>query len=608
MSIRDVRRIYKGKPEVNLATVLAKANKNIKGFCESQLWITDFYGKRVNLKFNASQLQVWDVLQQQQQEGRPLRVIVLKSRQVGISTFASGLVFARTYTKPNTNAVIMGHHKKATSNLFAKQRYFYEHLDPDLVVPLDRTNTEELYCKEMNWRISLATAGTPHATRSNTILNLLFTEAGFYDDLLGIKGATEAAVPQILESMIIIETTANGMGSDFHKLWKLAIEGQIDYCPKFLKWYEDPECALPKFPNQRIQDDILKPYFDKFPDLRERAREFKLTPEQIGWYGHKLKNQYNGDELLCQQEFPMTWEEAFLSTGRPCIPTKVVLAHVNKSKPGKLYDPTADLNRYEDLKEEPWLVRNKNTYLEIWRRPVEGRYYLISVDVAQGTDTGDFTCAHVFDIANQKVCATFHGRIDPKQAAAICAKLGKMYNNAVIAPEIDGLGYTLLSHLKDIYFNIYQQRKDEGYRVIVSNKLGWETTTESRHMIVVNMRRMLGEHTADTSIMCPDRALLDELLTFVDKDGKPQAQKGFHDDRVMAYAIGLWCCLEEIKTRPEILRVVTKVDGESVSVREVKPDEILRAVKDPNWYGQAIHKLNGLGNEGPIFPDGEAEW
>lgn len=572
-----------------------------RGFMERHLHITNKQGQKQLLGFNDSQDDVWEVIYVLTRDGKLIRILVLKSRQVGISTGFSGLLYARTTTRPNTNSMIIGHHKKATANLFQKQQYFHDHLEPDIKFPLERGNTEELYCKLLNWKITLATAGTLAATRSNTLTNILFTEIGYYDDFIGIKSATEASVPTTTDTMIIGESTANGMGSDFHTLWVMAEAGEIDYYPLFLKWFKDRTCRYP-FNNDRERDEHLDWLFGKCPELKDRQQAFGLTAEQIAFYGLMLK-QYNWDTQYIQQEFPCTPQEAWLASGRTVVPTRVILKHVEKAKPGKLYDPYMTLTRKSALDqwdEAPWLVRQQNNYLEMWQRPVPGRHYLIAVDTAQGTEKGDYSCALVFDIATQRLVAELHGKMEPKLLGKeLAPQLGRVYNGAILVIETDGLGLTTLSYAKDVYHHMYQQRKEDGFATQVTHKIGWETSVSTRTNIVANMRHVLGERQAEEGF-CPDKCLLDELLVFVEKDSKPQAQKGFHDDRVMTYAIGQWTCLEEIKIRPEILRVLNKVEDGSATVSTVKPKDVLRKVADPRWYGQA---MVGGALDGPMNPE-----
>lgn len=588
-----------------LAKTLAEGNKDPRKFCAEEVWITDKEGVERTLVFNHSQDKFYQVVLYLQINGKLIRIVVLKSRQVGISTAASGLIYARTYTRPNTNSLIIGHHKEATTNLFNKQRYMYDHMRDELKVQLARENKQELYCKELNWRIALSTAGTVAGTRSNTIHNLLYTEAAFYDHFFALKKATEAGVPRSPVTMVVFETTANGMGTEFHKFWQEAEAGENAYYPLFLNWKDDPECSLPPFLNAEIQDMVLSPLFEKFPDLIERQKAFGLTPEQIGWYGTLLKENYDSDEEIMQQEFPNSSTEAFLTSGKPLVPVKYVQPLLRSAREGELYDPTQKWTTFDDLKSAPYIRRNQDPYIEIYRPPTPGRHYLIPADSAAGSTGSDYSCGLVLDIASSCTVAQLHGRIEFEEFATYLAKLGKYYNNALIVPELDGMGVAVLQALKRKYAHIYQQRKQEGFIEKLTTKLGWETNPETRPVILANMRRIFTDRFNDPDWM-PDKMVLNEILTFVNNNGKPQAADGFHDDRVMTLAIGLWACLQEIKIRPQIL-VSTSTTANSILKPKLSIEDTIRLIKSPDWYGQPLDQLaasviNAPFNTGDIDP------
>lgn len=600
--------------EEKIAKYLAESNRDIRKFMREQLKITDIDSNVVPLELNVSQQIVYAKILKIQSQNKPVRIIILKSRQCGISTAASGLIFARTLTKPNTSSVIIGHHKDATANLFGKQRYFYENLADTLkeYVPLYRSNKQELYCKLLNWRISLATAGTVAVTRSNTISNLLYTEAAFYDDFKTLRGGTEAAVPRKPHTMVVIETTANGSDNDYHKLWKKAVAGESAYEPIFLFWGDDPQYTVPEFLNDAQKDEILGRMFERCPDLVERQKFFKLSDRQIAFYGEMMLNYYDGDEQIMQQEFPCTPEEAFLASGKPLVPQRFTMSLVRRAHEGKRYDPEIEWRTLADLtkKESPHMEPNKRPYIEIFQMPRPGRFYLVAADPAQGLEESDFSCAQVLDIATRNLCATIHGRIDLESFADYCVRVATAYNYALIMPEVDGLGAGLLSFLKRKYHRIYQQRMKKGYTEQLTQKLGWETQPDTRKEIVASMRLAISENCENPDFI-PDRATLDELLTFVWRDGKPQAMKGCHDDRVMALAIGYKGCFDEIIIRPEILKTVSTSTNEDskINKRKLSIEETVALIKNPNWYGQSLDEVAMKAIlSGPVYTEGYELW
>lgn len=607
--IRDMRRIWKQEsPEEKLAKVRAAARKNPRKTIEKLLYIaTAKPGAPLELfKLNRSQEIVYDAMMEQERAGKPVRIVILKSRQVGISTFCSAWVFVKTFFNQNISSLIMGHEIKATQKLFEKQKIFNANLPIELQIAIKRSNKQELFWEELiNCMITVATAGSPDAVRSQTIHHGLFTEAGFYDELEDLKAGLEPSIHPYPGTSIIWESTGKGYGTGFHILWQSVSDGKSQYIPLFLKWYDDPLCSVEKFPNARIQDAMLMPLFEKFPDLRERQKEYKLTPEQICWYGTLLRDRYQGDQDRMSKEYPCTPEEAFLSGGKTVLPGSLIVELKKNIFPGKRYSvPKEGWQHISELQENLLIKPNQETYLEIWQPPIPGRHYLVSIDSAQGVATGDASCGMVLDILNQRLCAQIHGRVDMKSFAQMLAKIGTSYNYAIMVPEVDGLGAWLLAELKEIYFNLYQARKDLGYMTQVTNRLGFDMR-EHKLAAVANMKNLLRDRHKEHGFM-PCQYLLSELSTYINKDGKPQAQKSCHDDRVAAYAIGLKACFDEIQSRPDLTRLLlsTNTTDHSTVRPRTTPDEIIRRMKDPNWIpGYSIQDQKTAGDLGPISTD-----
>jgi hypothetical protein len=270
--------------------------------------------------------------------------------------------------------------------------------------------------------------------------------------------------------------------------------------------------------------------------------------------------------------------------------------YAQKTKDGDRYDPTRKFAKYEDLRSAQHLQPNKDTYLEIWERPRDDRYYVISVDPSAGHQTSDYLAAYVVDMFTQNIVAVLHGREEPKKfTEEMLIPLGKMYRGqteygALIACERDGIGEVVISHLKDKYFNLYQWRKDVGYGIKFTNTIGFEVNPTSRVLLIANGRRMFSNRRGDGSFI-PDKMLIDEITKFVyASDGKPQAAKGCHDDRVMAWLIALTVCLQELETNPALMSAYERMCKklEESPIRKVTYEDMLRMTKDPRWTGEAF--------------------
>lgn len=609
MPIRDARRIYPGGNKDNRLDLLRdKASKDIPRFIRQNLRI--IAGREagkpqlVPLIPNWSQDQVLEVIHTQDKNGMPVRIIVLKSRQVGISTITSAYIYSKCWAENNTHALVMSNSDKTANNIFEMYQRFGLHLPPQLQLPMQRSNKQEiLWASEIGSKIQVVTAGSPESARSRTPRHVQLSECGMYTKMAAVKAALEAGIPNVVGTSIILESTALGAGTDFHLTWQAAREGDGHYKCVFLEWFKDPACQTIEFPDQRTQDLYLEKVFDKYPQLKDRQEYFQLTPRQIAWYYEILHNDYQGDTLIMASEFPCTEQEAFRATGSLVFPLELMDQYRDKQRPAERYDPLMPFTCIADMTKSKYLRPNQDAYMDIWIEPQEGREYLIVADPAAGLQGSDYSCLYVMDIATQCIAATVHGRIAIKPFAKIIKKLGKIYKDAVLMPEVDGLGAALLEELKEDYFHIYFQRKDEGYGEKTTNKLGWETNQKSKLMCAGLARTQLTEKRELGGAFMPDIHLYEELANLTEEDlaGKSKAIT----DRAMAFIIGLQGCMHELKSRPDLALTIENSKMGAESPTKLTPESILKMIKDKNYVHGQPYDQDAFDLGGPFIPSAE---
>lgn len=560
-------------------------------FTENFLHITTkeagLYGMQ-KLKLNWSQLQVEKAIAEMEQDRRLVRLAICKSRQVGISTGVSARDFRKAYLNNNTNVVVMAHLDSVTKNLFNMHHKFLYNLPPDIQLPIKRSNKEEMLWTAIASQIIVRTAGSKQSFRSFTPHHLHGSECAFMKDFNDVRQSVETAVPDVLGTSVIYETTSFGAGTDWHRFYEAAEEGGNYFRALFLEWFKDPACQAPEFESALVQDEFLEELFSKFPNLKDRMEHFKLTPRQIAFYGSMLRNKYSGDELRMQQEFPCTAKESFLATGTPIFPSQAIEKYKHKRYPGKKYltDNANKAETLEQLKEAEHVVPGKSNYIEIWRPPALGRKYLISADPSRGVAGGDYSAACIFDIGRVNLVGIVHGRLDLKFFAQILKRLGHIYNEALLMPEVTGLGAGLLANIHDDYFNIYLQRREDELGVKLTNKRGWETNNTSRLSMVSAARTKFVERAEyKPEEHLPSVVVLNEMATFVQNNVcKPEADKNCHDDLVMAYCMGVKGCLDEIRLNPDLLDTNRATTDELEKTCLIwTPQDMLRAWSDPKF-------------------------
>ena len=215
---------------------------NPKAYCEHLLRIRTKEQKLLPLVFNEAQEHLYSVIRREAAAGKPIRIIVLKGRQEGISTVTEGLMFQDTVTRPNVKTLIVAHDTTATGNLFKMNKLFYDCLPPWARPLRKNSNAKELVFENptrddgekrrrpgLRSSIRCQTAGKGGVGRSDTLTNVHISEYAFWpnnkeDLLLGVI----QTVPHDPGTMVVIESTANGV-EHFKALWDGAVAGDVLY-------------------------------------------------------------------------------------------------------------------------------------------------------------------------------------------------------------------------------------------------------------------------------------------------------------------------------------------------------------------------------------------
>jgi hypothetical protein len=439
------------------------------------------------------------------EQRRGARNIVLKARQVGMTTWAAGRFFLRTITCPGTLTLEVAHTQEAAEEIFRIVRRFLDWLPEELRTgPLrrSRTNTRQIVFAKMDSEYRVVTAGDRNAGRGLTVQNLHCSELARWpgDAAETLAGLRAALAP---EAEVILESTPQGVGGCFYDEWQRA--GQTGTVRHFFPWWMEP-----RYRAAAVDEPTLN------EEERALIDRHRLSLKQIG-YRRGIRANFRG---LAAQEYAEDAESCFLASGESLFELAAVEARL-KTAP----DP---------------VVRRRNGNLEVWLPPVPGRMYLVSVDPAGGGSSGDYSAMEVLELKTGLQCAEFAGHLGGLEVARLAAEVGHEYNNAWIVVERNNHGSGVLAHLESScrYEKIYCQGGRRGMEP------GWLTTTMSRPTALARLDAALVEEPERFM----SRRLLAECRSFVRlPNGSSRAQAGAHDDRVMAMAIGL-AAREELLT------------------------------------------------------------
>ncbi|HEV8383929.1 MAG TPA: hypothetical protein VGQ11_03585 [Candidatus Acidoferrales bacterium] len=444
--------------------------------------------------------------QQKYARERTARNIILKARQVGMTTYIAARFFLSTIRQPGTVTLQIAHSLESAQQIFRIVHRFVEHLHPDELrrVRLVRANVRELAFAGVDSRYIVDTAGNPNAGRGLTIHNLHASEVALWP---GNPQETMAALlaAVVPGGAVDIESTPHGAGGYFHSEWLRAKAGE-GYKPHFFPWWMEPAYQLPLSASESVE-----PHSEDEKLLIERE---KLVPEQIK-FRRRLAHTFAN---LAPQEYAETDTECFLVSGRP------------------VFDVLAIDARLREL--APPLRVAQNGAEAIWLEPQPSRSYVIGADVAEGGADGDFSAVVVLDLETGLQCAELMARWPLARFAQELARLGDRYNGALIAVERNNHGHAILYALQHQfnYLRLYRHAESDGG----AGKLGWLMNARTRPQAIGALGKML----RDAAAVFSSRRLLEQCRSFAyGEDGEMAALPGTTDDLVIAAAIA--CAVRE---------------------------------------------------------------
>ncbi len=396
---------------------------------------------------------------------RGIKLIVLKGRQQGFTSFITAYQLAATITQRNFSGMTVADSADNTATIFEDKARFPYSLLPDPLKPSEKfNNRKELHFDILNSRWRCTTAGSEGAGRSKTINFFHGSEVGFWPDYEDTMTALQGAFTT--DCIQILETTANGY-NEFKKLWDDAMKSENNWKPKFYEWWRTSEYRTPfisKEEEKAFKESVLNPGTDFHRKLKVLLGK-GLSWEQLNWYSEKRKDLK--DKL--PQEYPCNPEEAFLSSGNPYF----------------------DIVKIEELLLTASPSREIHG-LAVFEEPKKKETYVIGCDVAEGLEEGDFSHAKVFKASSWEEVAYLHGHWEPDIFGDKIVDLAEKYNNAFVAVERNNHGHSTLATIYRYrkYRNIFMEKADPTDRAIISgtskkaSRLGWLTNAGSKFLML----------------------------------------------------------------------------------------------------------------------------
>jgi hypothetical protein len=523
-------------------------------FCREALRIRERIGSTVPFECWPSQIKLNGAIKRQRARRRPVRQVVLKTRRSGFTMGSCSEMFQDVPFFPGRRGlVIADHYDPAGLEAFDYLVQFQmgyvpfgpfpgakialpKLLKPEphrLVSPVPKGATLELLWDNGS-AIDVMSAEGGNVGRGGGRHWILGDEAAFWRSAEVTLTAVLNMVPDLPETDVILQSTANGLGGEFYELCQKAQDPASGSGFEFLffGWLEHP---LYRLAFEHAADEVhLADHLD-----REEGELHELrgaTLQQLHWRRRKIATECRGHIELFHQEYPTTPDEAFLSSGRPAL-TISTLVRMPVWK-----DPlVGELQEVEEFPHKRLqFVPREHGALIVGKKPEAGKSYALAADPAKGIDVSegkrgtdpDWAVSGVFDLDTGEQVAMLRERIRPVPFAEYIALLGRLYNWAFLIPESNDAGFIdALLRTKYPLERIYTTRRDPtDRRSIQPQEIGFYTDATTRPWLV----SALDDDMRTLAIIIRSPIAQQECRTFVIKpNGKAEHQVGCHDDCVI---------------------------------------------------------------------------
>lgn len=315
---------------MNELEVLSNLKNNFPVYARECLYIKTKASEILPLKFNEAQEFLHKKIEEHKSRtGGKLRIVVLKARQFGISTYVEARFLHRTTLNEATNTFIMADSRTSANNIFDMTKRYYERLPKYLPKPnLQKSNEKALVFEGIDSSFRIGTAGAKTTGRSMTNQLLHCSEVGFWENADDIITGLFQTVPDNNQSEIILESTAKGVGGFFYDKVMEGLEPDSEWETIFLPWFWHKEYSKKAPDNIELTEDEM-----------EIKSLYELTNDQIYWRRMKIRAEFRDREHLFAQEYPSTIQEAFVSTQNGLIQGK----WLEKARKSKVEDKLAPM-------------------------------------------------------------------------------------------------------------------------------------------------------------------------------------------------------------------------------------------------------------------------
>lgn len=473
------------------------------------------------------------------------RHIILKARQLGFTTFIDIWMLDEILFNTNREALVIAHAVKDATEIFDRKiDYAVRNMIEEIksgAFKLKRNSAKKIQVviEEGDEKGATSSIAVSNSGRSGTFHYVHISEfaklcLAYPKVAAEVETGTFPAVP--FDGSIFIESTAEGMAGRFYELFTEAwpkresttpMKSRVMFVPHFYNWqYDDSEMAkiTENIPVKEME--LCEIDWEEYQQIHSLS-DLEITYYYMKWLQLGGKNSTDAVNKL-HQEFPTTWEEAFLSTGQAYFPATKVLDQLTKAKPGI----RGELMTND--KGEVTFHETASGDFEMFEKPEKNERYIIGGDTSEGLAHGDKQVLYVLKHKTEKCVGLYRSNVPPDEFITAAFLVGKFYNWALLAIESNKDGLWVNDGLDKLgYVNLYFRRVFDDITKNTNKLFGWKTTSATRPFSLAALKAMF----LKLSDGFPAQ-ILEEMGTFLrNAKGRPEALAKKHDDCIMAAAI-----------------------------------------------------------------------
>lgn len=279
--------------------------------------------------FNKSQEYFHAKCEEQLKRTGRVRVVVLKGRQSGISTYVAARFYHKTSTRRAINTFILSHESSTTDKLFSMVKMYNE--NNPIAPETKKSNAKELAFSDLASQYYIGTAGSGDVGRGGTVQLFHGSEVGFWKNTDDLETGLLESIPEMDGTEVILESTANGIGNYFHRMAVGALKGENGYELVFIPWHwmDEYEEDAEGFERTAEDDEFAAVYLSEY-DRARQDRKLKWRRTKISRYGSEWK---------FKQEYPSNVSEAFQTNTDSLIKSEYIVLARSRKKPLQNHAP-----------------------------------------------------------------------------------------------------------------------------------------------------------------------------------------------------------------------------------------------------------------------------